>query len=93
MLRYLGFSTLCDLTFVLFMGSWLVTRHFLFVLAIISAYTDAKRIIEPVWDPPTGRFMTEEVLAGFSAMLVSLQVHLLLLNSRSIITDMLTVHR
>ncbi|KAI0772573.1 longevity assurance proteins LAG1/LAC1 [Irpex lacteus] len=74
MLRYLGFSTLCDLTFVLFMGSWLVTRHFLFVLAIISAYTDAKRIISPVWDPPTGRFMTEEVLAGFSAMLVSLQI-------------------
>lgn len=84
MLRYLGFSTLCDLAFVVFMASWLVTRHFLFVLAIISAYTDAKRVIPPVWDPPTGRFMTEEVLAGFSAMLVSLQVHLLLLSFGSI---------
>ncbi|KAI0089158.1 longevity assurance proteins LAG1/LAC1 [Irpex rosettiformis] len=74
MWRYLGFSKACDATFVMFMGSWLVTRHFLFLLAIKSSYNDAPRIIPEVWEPERGFFMTKEVLATFNAMLVSLQI-------------------
>ena len=74
MLRYLGFSTMCDITFVLFMGSWLVTRHFLFLFAIKSSWYDAPRIIPAVWDPSIGHFMTKEVLRAFNSMLIALQV-------------------
>jgi len=74
MFRYLALSTVCDATFVCFMGTWLVTRHFLFLFVIKSAYQDAPVLLPHVWDPPRGFFMTKEVLAGFSAMLVALQI-------------------
>lgn len=74
MLRYLGFQTCCDVTFGVFMMSWLVTRHFLFLFVIKSLHYDAPRMVPPVWDPSRGFFMTKEVLMGFNAMLISLQV-------------------
>lgn len=74
MFRYLGFSTCCDVTFVVFMVSWFVTRHFLFLFVIKSAWYDAPRIIPPVWDPSRGHFMTPGVLMGFNLMLISLQI-------------------
>lgn len=74
MFRYLSLSSLCDATFVCFLLSWLVTRHFLFLFVIISTYKDAPRLLPMVWDPERGYFVTEEVLMGFNAMLVSLQV-------------------
>lgn len=74
MLRYLAFTTICDVLFGLFMLSWLITRLFLFLLAIKSSFIDMPRVIPRVWDPSTGRFMTKEVHMVFNAMLVSLQV-------------------
>ncbi|OBZ77140.1 Sphingosine N-acyltransferase lag1 [Grifola frondosa] len=38
MFRYLSMSTLCDATFVIFLLSWLVTRHGLFILAIMATW-------------------------------------------------------
>ena len=73
MIRYLGLTTLCDATFGVFMLSWLVTRHFLFLFVIKSTYYDAPRIIPRVWDPATGHFMTKGVYVAFNAMLMSLQ--------------------
>ncbi|GJE84990.1 longevity assurance proteins LAG1/LAC1 [Phanerochaete sordida] len=74
MLRYLGFTTVCDVMFVVFMLSWLVTRHFLFLFVIKSTYYDAPRLTPFIWDPATGHFTTKEVLNGFNAMLCALQV-------------------
>lgn len=79
MLRYLSFTKLCDATFVCFMTSWLVTRHFLFLLVIISTYSDAPRLCPLVWNPSQGHFVTLEVLNGFNAMLISLQVSICML--------------
>ncbi len=74
MFRYLSLSTLCDVTFAGFWLSWLITRHFLCIFVIKSAYYDAPRIIPRVWDPERGHFMTKGVYVAFNAMLVSLQV-------------------
>ncbi|KAI0701164.1 TLC domain-containing protein [Cytidiella melzeri] len=74
MLRYLDLSMLCDAAFVTFMLSWLVTRHFLFLFTIKSAYYDARRIIPLDWNYETSHFMTEGVAIGFIAMLVTLQI-------------------
>ncbi|KAG6812329.1 hypothetical protein H0H92_003413 [Tricholoma furcatifolium] len=46
MIRYLDISQFaCDFTFGLFLVSWLVTRHILFIFAIVSTYRDAPRLI------------------------------------------------
>lgn len=74
MLRYLGLTTACDVAFGIFMLSWLVTRHFLFLCVIKSSFYDARRVIPPVWDPSTGRLMTSEVLTVFQILLMCLQV-------------------
>lgn len=73
MLRYMNLSTACDATFVIFMLSWLATRHFLFNL-VLKATWDAWYIIPRVWDPSRGHYMTREVYMGFFAMLCMLQV-------------------
>ncbi|KAI0921677.1 hypothetical protein AcW1_004422 [Taiwanofungus camphoratus] len=72
MFRYLAWSTLCDATFVLFLISWLVTRHVLFILAIWSTY-NAQSIIPPSWDPERGHYKTRGMFTGFLTMLVMLQ--------------------
>lgn len=74
MFRYLAFSMLCDATFVCFLVSWFFSRHALFIIVIISTYRDAPRLIPLVWNPDRGQFATKEVLTGFNAMLVALQV-------------------
>ncbi|KAI0751568.1 longevity assurance proteins LAG1/LAC1 [Daedaleopsis nitida] len=73
MLRYLGMSTLCDLTFVVFLLSWLITRHVFFILVIKTTW-EATYIIPHIWDPSRSDYMTKEIFLGFFAMLVSLQV-------------------
>jgi very-long-chain ceramide synthase len=44
MLKYLELQFLCDSTFVLFLISWPVTRHYFYILFLRSAYFDAPRI-------------------------------------------------
>ncbi|KAI0368088.1 longevity assurance proteins LAG1/LAC1 [Pilatotrama ljubarskyi] len=73
MLRYLGFTTLCDATFVVFLLSWLVTRHVLFLL-VIKATWEAWYIVPRIWNPPTGHYMTKKVYFGFFGMLVTMQI-------------------
>lgn len=74
MLRYLAHTTLCDLAFVVFLVSWFVTRHVLFVLVIMSLYTDAPKYIPRIWDPANGYYMTFNCWVGFVASLCALQV-------------------
>ncbi|KAI0663260.1 longevity assurance proteins LAG1/LAC1 [Cubamyces menziesii] len=73
MFRYLGMSTVCDATFVVFLLSWFVTRHVLFLLAIKATW-EAWYVVPRIWDPSRGHFMTKEIYIGFFTMLVVLQV-------------------
>jgi very-long-chain ceramide synthase len=43
--RYMRWSRCCDAAFVVFAISWLVTRHVLFPMVILSLYKDAPRQI------------------------------------------------
>lgn len=74
MIRYMGLTTLCDITFVFWMLSWAVTRHGLFGLVIRSAFLDISRLIPSVWDPERGYFMTTRVKCLFISMLAALEV-------------------
>ncbi|KAA1466760.1 longevity assurance proteins LAG1/LAC1 [Dentipellis sp. KUC8613] len=72
LLRYLGFQTLCDIAFGLFLISWVVTRHVLFIMVTISVYYMPG--VKFAWDPARKSYLTQEVAYGFVALLVTLEI-------------------
>ncbi|KAJ3556301.1 hypothetical protein NPX13_g10163 [Xylaria arbuscula] len=42
-LKYLGFTTICDVIFGIFMVTWLVTRHVFYLMVCWSVYRDSPR--------------------------------------------------
>lgn len=46
-LKYLGYTTICDILFGVFVAVWLGSRHILFPLTCWSVYKDLPRITEP----------------------------------------------
>ncbi|KAJ2993152.1 hypothetical protein NUW58_g1930 [Xylaria curta] len=44
-LKALGFTTICDVIFGIFMVTWLVTRHILYLMVCYSVYTDLPRFM------------------------------------------------
>ncbi|KAF8627195.1 hypothetical protein AX15_004513 [Amanita polypyramis BW_CC] len=74
MIRYLGISQFaCDVTFGIFLVSWLITRHILFVLVIKAVY-DTPKFLPYVWEPENGRYLSTPVYLCFNVLLMSLQV-------------------
>lgn len=75
MIRYIEVSQFaCDLTFAWFLVSWLVTRHVLFLFAIISTYRDCPRLIPHKWAPEEGRYLSYPAWLVFVSLLSALQV-------------------
>jgi len=74
MLRYLAFSNVCDVVFGFFLLSWLVTRHALFIVVIISAFADIPRVVSFEWAPEKGLYLSRPIWIVLSTMLVVLQV-------------------
>ncbi|KAJ7507744.1 TLC domain-containing protein [Mycena galericulata] len=75
MMRYLNLPQIAsDSTFALFIVSWFVTRHVLFMLVIISTYTDLPRLVPFEWAPQLGRFLSREYWVIFCACLTALQI-------------------
>ncbi len=46
-LKYLGFTTICDIVFGVFIFSWLLTRHVFYLVTCWSIYSDLPRLITP----------------------------------------------
>ncbi|KIK98737.1 hypothetical protein PAXRUDRAFT_133548 [Paxillus rubicundulus Ve08.2h10] len=74
MLRYVAHYTLCDLTFVVFLVSWFVTRHVLFIIAIKSLYVDSLHLVPELWAPERGNYLSHLTQKVFVGLLVSLQI-------------------
>ncbi|KAH8807358.1 TLC domain-containing protein [Xylogone sp. PMI_703] len=53
-LKYLGFTTLCDIVFGLFIFLWLLTRHIFYLMICWSIYHDLPRLIVPACYKGTG---------------------------------------
>ncbi|KAH7091655.1 TLC domain-containing protein [Paraphoma chrysanthemicola] len=47
LLKYMGYTTACDIAFGLFVISWVITRHALYMLVCWSIYHDAPRDMAP----------------------------------------------
>lgn len=78
MFKYMGGTLSCDILFGLFMVSWLVTRHILFMLVIISTYADLPYYLPFRWDPANGYYATKNIYTGFVVLLSLLQVRSIL---------------
>jgi acyl-CoA-dependent ceramide synthase len=74
MIKYMGGDLSCDIVFGLFMVSWLITRHILFILVIITTYVDLPRSLTFKWDPANGNYVTDGVYIGFLVLMGLLQV-------------------
>lgn len=77
MLRYLSYQTACDVTFVWWLFSWVVTRHGLFCWAIASTAWDGPKEIEFGWFPERKHWFTKDVHRIFVYLLVTLEVSIL----------------
>ncbi|KAF8974303.1 TLC domain-containing protein [Flammula alnicola] len=75
MIRYLDISQfLCDCVFGIFMLSWLVTRHILFLCVIYSTIFVGPIYVEFKWDYEAGYYVTRTAYTTFWGMLLALQV-------------------
>jgi acyl-CoA-dependent ceramide synthase len=72
--RYLRFPTLTDLTFVVFLISWLITRQIGFSLVTLSCIFRARYILPRGWHPDKGQYANAWVINGFPALLVVLLI-------------------
>ena len=74
MLRYLKMPQIySDGMFTVFVISWLITRHGLFLRVIFSAIFDVPKIESFKWDPSTGSYLTHGSHIMFCLSLLALQ--------------------
>lgn len=74
MLRYLGLTTATDITFVLFLVSWLITRQIGFFGLFLSTMIKAPQFLDMRWEPENGYYANWTVLRTFQVLLGLLQV-------------------
>ncbi|KAJ7591120.1 TLC domain-containing protein [Mycena floridula] len=75
MMRYIGVRQLfCDTMFGLFLVSWFITRHILFMFVIVSAVFLVPRSMPFVWDPTIGSYLSTVSFGIFCGCLVILEI-------------------
>ncbi|KAG4301523.1 hypothetical protein PCANB_001766 [Pneumocystis canis] len=74
MLKYLKMQRACNFSFFIFLISWVITRHILFLFILYSTYKDAGAIISYKWDSANNIFFTRRIHLSFLALLCALQV-------------------
>ncbi|KAJ7638765.1 TLC domain-containing protein [Roridomyces roridus] len=72
MTRYINLPPIVsDSVFAIFIVSWFITRHVLFMIVIVSTYTDLPRLVPLEWAPHLGRFLSREYWVIFCACLTA----------------------
>ncbi|KAF8553807.1 longevity assurance proteins LAG1/LAC1 [Imleria badia] len=74
MLRYIALYTLCDVTFIVFLVSWFITRHVLFVIFIKSTLVDSIHLVPEMWAPERGNYASPLLHKVWSILVVLLEV-------------------
>ncbi|KAF9107040.1 sphingosine N-acyltransferase lag1 [Mortierella sp. GBA35] len=72
-LKYQGYTTICDYLFGLFVISWAYTRHYLFPIIIMSLYNGPQKFLDMEWDPEQSKYMSLNVQRAFLALLYGLE--------------------
>ncbi|KAF9349853.1 sphingosine N-acyltransferase lag1 [Mortierella sp. NVP85] len=72
-LKYQGYTTICDFLFGLFVISWAITRHYLFPIIIMSLYNKPQVILDMEWNPAKSKYMSANVRLAFLGLLYGLE--------------------
>ncbi|KAJ1732438.1 Sphingosine N-acyltransferase lag1 [Coemansia biformis] len=73
-LRYLRLEKLSVASFAVFVLSWVYTRHYLYMKMVLSLINHSQLYLDyDNWYPERGSFYNENIVVGFSALLLTLQ--------------------
>ncbi|KAG0298342.1 sphingosine N-acyltransferase lag1 [Dissophora globulifera] len=72
-LRYQGYTTICDYLFGLFVISWAYTRHYLFPIIIMSLYNKPQKFLDMKWEPESSKYLDPTVQNIFLGLLYGLE--------------------
>jgi acyl-CoA-dependent ceramide synthase len=75
--KYAKFQKTCDAMFVLFLGVWLYSRHYMYYRIVESIWKDLPMLKEMRWDPANGYFISYRTKYFFLVLFGILQVLLL----------------
>lgn len=80
LLKYMGWQTVCDIMFGVFMVVWTITRHILYAVVWYSCYRDAPAVIsfKTSVDLASGHMLTQTTYTVFLVLLGVLQFILLI---------------
>ncbi|CAO3637113.1 unnamed protein product [Mucor hiemalis] len=71
-LKYLGFTNVCDIAFGLFAAFWPITRHIFFSIVTWSVAVEPARYFTLEWNPSEGKYFslfTQKIFVGLLMML------------------------
>ncbi|KAG2227784.1 hypothetical protein INT45_002022 [Circinella minor] len=74
LLKYLGFTTLCDVAFAMFAIGWPVTRHGFFTVIVWATYAEPDKYMDMLWEPAKGKYFTPFTQKLYLFLLLSLDI-------------------
>ncbi|PLW19661.1 hypothetical protein PCANC_04825 [Puccinia coronata f. sp. avenae] len=78
MLNYMQVGPIGDASFLVFVASWIYTRHYILFRIIFSIYKYVPQDIEFIWDPSSGRLASHSLWLAFLGLLIALEVILMI---------------
>ncbi|GAA5822695.1 hypothetical protein JCM11251_004346 [Rhodosporidiobolus azoricus] len=72
--KYCGNNRAADGTFVVFLVSWIATRHVIFCKILYAVITEPQTVLEYGWDSKNGYFFSRNVQISFALLLGALQL-------------------
>ncbi|GAA5803366.1 hypothetical protein HPULCUR_008845 [Helicostylum pulchrum] len=73
-LKYLGFTNVCDIAFGLFAVAWPITRHVFFSIVTWSVAVEPARYFTLEWNPSEGKYFDATTQKIYVGLLMSLNV-------------------
>ncbi|KAJ1885689.1 Sphingosine N-acyltransferase lag1 [Kickxella alabastrina] len=74
-IRYMGFKKLTNVSFVVFILSWVYTRHYLYMKIMYSVYFESQaQLNDHMWEPENLCFYNRPIIYGFTFLLALLQM-------------------
>jgi len=78
MLNYLQVGLIGDATFLVFVVSWIYTRHYILIRIIFFIYKYIPQDIQFIWDPSRGYVASRWLFYSFLGLLTSLEIILII---------------
>ncbi|WAQ86929.1 hypothetical protein PtA15_7A658 [Puccinia triticina] len=78
MLNYLKVGPIGDASFLVFVFSWIYTRHYVLLRIIFAIWKDLPEDIEFIWNPSEGQIASQSLWIAFLGLLSALEILLMI---------------